>query len=272
MNPLGSGQSFLQMRHDVAQWSQRLAESVEKRSELADLHITHQGDEVSAASTPGHLSDIKRDLRRDLWNLGEKIKGQENSPDLKVSFEKLRNLAMDNTLEKELKGYPSQNYPVRPNPADLANFQIVADNFYRGGQPDPQGAEWLLQNGVTTEVDLRGDDRDNSINPPQWQPKKVFNIAMPDYGSPTFEQVEQFVDVINNPENGKVFVHCKAGIGRTGLMTACWRISQGMSADDALALENINCFAGALKQEDFVRDFEVHWKSKKTTTGQTSAN
>ena len=42
-----------------------------------------------------------------------------------------------------------------------------------------------------------------------------------------------------------MFVHCKAGIGRTGSMVSCWRVSRGMEVDDALALESLNCDFGS---------------------------
>jgi protein-tyrosine phosphatase len=35
---------------------------------------------------------------------------------------------------------------------------------------------------------------------------------------------------------GKVYVHCRAGIGRTGTVAATWLVSQGLTGEDALQL------------------------------------
>ena len=50
-------------------------------------------------------------------------------------------------------------------------------------------------------------------------------------------------------------------------MTACWLISQGMTADESLEAERINSPYGTLKQEQFVRDFAAYWNEKKLATG-----
>ena len=50
---------------------------------------------------------------------------------------------------------------------------------------------------------------------------------------PTFEAVERFIDIANDVTRRPMYVHCKAGIGRTGSMVSCWRISQGMDVEEA---------------------------------------
>ena len=122
--------------------------------------------------------------------------------------------------------------------------------------------EYLTQ-VAKSEVDLRDQgDRNNQWNPPKNYPLAVCSIGIPDNGHPTFEEVEKFIAFVDNPVNQPVYVHCKAGIGRTGLMTACWHVSHGMPAHEAISNENIKSSYGTLKQEQFVRDFEVYWKAK----------
>lgn len=202
----------------------------------------------------GNSAGVKKELREQLWRL------RESNPDavyeVRQSYEKLRNLSLDHS-----EGYPSQRYTVqqRPSPAEIPNFQVVHGSYWRGGQPDQEGLYWLRDQGVRTQIDLREEDRGNAWCPPSDYPLKVTSIAVKDFGNPTFEQVEEFLQQVNNPENHPVFVHCKAGVGRTGVMTACWRISQGMSAQQALDLESIHSPYGSLKQEAFVREFEAYW-------------
>jgi hypothetical protein len=48
--------------------------------------------------------------------------------------------------------------------------------------------------------------------------------------------VRRVVEIIAAPENGRVFVHCKDGVDRTGTVVALYRISrEGWASGDALA-------------------------------------
>ena len=47
--------------------------------------------------------------------------------------------------------------------------------------------------------------------------------------------------ILNDVQNaldqgGKVYLHCRAGIGRTGTVAATWLVSQGLTPEQALAL------------------------------------
>ena len=258
-----ANQGLKQLKADLNQWASRVEQDVPAATQdrlETPLSIIKEAVEKFDGSRD---VDHKKAIRDNLWKVREAISQQgEVSGEVKQSYEKLRNLALDNSWERQLKGFPSGTYTISPRASDLPNFQMINPQFLRGGQPDQEGAEWLLSYGVKTEIDLRGDDRDNQWNPPSWSPKNVIHVNVKDYGNPDFKQVEEFIEAVNKPENQPVFVHCKAGIGRTGLMTACWRISQGDTADQALAHEKINSYAGSLRQEQFVRDFETYWNSK----------
>ena len=137
--------------------------------------------------------------------------------------------------------------------------------FYRGGQPTAEGRSWMVSRGFKTVVDLRFEDRDNQWTRPVGggagvgklgeKGLEVIHLPVTDMEPPSFEDVERFIEVANDESKRPMFVHCKAGIGRTGSMVSCWRISRGMKVDDALALESLNCDFGSLAQEAFVREF-----------------
>ena len=55
---------------------------------------------------------------------------------------------------------------------------------------------------------------------------------MPDTGTPTQAQVAKLHELLSRPD--KVYVHCSAGIFRTGTMVATWRVKKGASFDEAL--------------------------------------
>lgn len=155
--------------------------------------------------------------------------------------------------------------------------------FYRGGQPSVEGRSWLSKNGFTRVVDLRGEDRDNQWVKPfgggdgqgTFNQNKKFdttNIPITDMGVPTKEQVEEFIDIANDvleknktkkagESKEKMLLHCKAGIGRTGCLVACWRISRGVDVEEALAMEaGLVCDFGCIAQEQFVRDYAADLK------------
>ena len=63
------------------------------------------------------------------------------------------------------------------------------------------------------------------LNQKLWPGLKYVLIPMDGVSAPTDEQVAQFLQIANDPATGKFYVHCKAGIHRTGAMGAAYRIS-----------------------------------------------
>ena len=245
--------NFSRTLADMQKWGRQ----VQSHATACEKEIAQTLVDTIDGATPETLGQTKKDVRGLLWDI--RRNAPEGCSDLRHSYEKLRNLALDGS-------YPHTVYTMRPSACDVPNFQIISPNYLRGGQPDQEGLQWLAGQGVKTEVDLRGSDRDNAWDPPTQYPLRVIRVAVEDFHTPTFEQVEDFIQIVNEPANQPVYVHCKAGVGRTGVMTACWRISQGMTADEALEAERINSQYGTLKQEQFVRDFETYWNDKNSAS------
>lgn len=122
-------------------------------------------------------------------------------------------------------------------PADVAaihNFVAVDATLWRGGAPGPEGYRALAAAGVVTIVDLRAeDDLDVPHDLLDELGLSLVAIPMRDGQAPTPTQVQRFLDAVS-ATTGRVYLHCGAGVGRTGTMAAAYVVSRGGSAWDAM--------------------------------------
>lgn len=146
----------------------------------------------------------------------------------------------------------------------IENFGKMDDHFYRGAQPQPDDYQSLKDLGVATVIDLRNDPTDYEKSSVENLGMKYVNIPMSGWKSPKDEQIAQFLRLINDPTTGIVFVHCKAGIHRTGVVGAVYRFENyGWDYDKAYReMKNYNfswwLVHGKLKSfvKAYARDFE----------------
>ena len=268
--PPGTG-LFDEMRAEMRERVDALDEKVHEAlptPEGETTRLLQQLDTLSHSLETSNSTSVKKQMREALWTLRQ---GLENGPtagsgpEIRKALEKVRGVCFD-CISDQLSSWPSSHTVVRPLLSDVPNYEEISPRLWRGGQPDSDGADWLVARGVGTEIDLRGSDQDNQWMPPQWGPVRHFMIPVEDNQSPTFSQVEDFVRTVESAEQ-PVFVHCKAGIGRTGTMIACFRITRGWTADEALEAERT--FSGrTLHQADFIRQFEGWWKEHHATAPQ----
>lgn len=130
----------------------------------------------------------------------------------------------------------------------IDNFGSVNDHYYRGGQPEGRDYDDLKALGVKTVIDLTDDDTDarepgivKSLG------MKFVAIPMSTHETPSPEKIAKFLDIVNDPANQPVYVHCVGGRHRTGVMTAAYRMSDdGWTADRAFS---------EMKQYKFGADF-----------------
>jgi atypical dual specificity phosphatase len=95
--------------------------------------------------------------------------------------------------------------------------------------------EWLRRQGIELVVSLTED-------PPRrdWVDAAgllVFHSPMVDMEAPPVEQLEKCVSAIIRAHERQmgVAVHCGAGLGRTGVVLACYFVDKGLSAANAVA-------------------------------------
>ena len=126
---------------------------------------------------------------------------------------------------------------TEPRIRELPNFHKVSDQLYRGAQPATGGMQKLSALGIKTVVNLRGEDETTRAEEKEATAAglRYFSVAMPGLSRPQEEQVTRVLAILNAPENGPVFIHCKHGADRTGTIIALYRITRdNWTADRAI--------------------------------------
>jgi len=133
--------------------------------------------------------------------------------------------------------------------AGVPNAGQINDFLLRGAQPSNQGLAELKKLGVTTVVNLRGWSHEVESERKQAESLglRYLNIPVSGWSPPTNEQVAQFLALLRSSPGQKIFVHCKYGEDRTGVMMAAFRIA-----------ENNWTTEQAIQEMDFF-GFHYHW-------------
>lgn len=145
---------------------------------------------------------------------------------------------------------------------ELPRFQQVTDRLYRGGQPRDEGLRRLRELGIDTIVNLRG--RSKTTRAEEIDARALgfnyFNIALPNWGRPQDDRVRRILLIVAAPQNGRVFVHCKDGVDRTGTIVALHRIThQGWNTQDALAEADVQ---GMRRIQFWMRDYAEDYRGR----------
>jgi len=146
----------------------------------------------------------------------------------------------------------------------VAKFAAVDDHLWRGAAPSEQGYRSLAAGGVRTVVDLRAEEDLTDVQPLlQSVGVTLVRIPIRDGQTPTQAQVEQFRSVIRNT-HGVVFVHCGAGIGRTGVMAATYLVQERGASPHAALRENLRLGPPSLEQITYVASLESAERGRAT--------
>lgn len=124
-----------------------------------------------------------------------------------------------------------------PDAGGLKNVACLTTGLFRGAQPTADGYRRLKQMGIKTVVSFRcfTDTRD------EVEAAGLDYVMIPIYASigsspPTDQQLRTFFDTILDPDKQPVYIHCKHGKDRTGMMAALFRIErQGWTIKEATA-------------------------------------
>lgn len=149
----------------------------------------------------------------------------------------------------------------------LPNGGRVNDVLYRGAQPHTEGIQELKKLGITTVVDLRGENpglRDSEREQAESLGIRFVNIPVSGWAPPSNDQVAQFLALFRNNPKEKVFVHCRFGDDRTGVFVATYRMAyEGWPATQAMNEMYFFGFNGFWhpSMKSFIRDFPARLKT-----------
>ena len=133
----------------------------------------------------------------------------------------------------------------------IDNLHVVDDRLLRGAAPSAEGLRDLAELGVTTVVDLRA-EADLAGRSALLDELGIerFHLPIRDGQLPTAEQARALLRIVQAAD-GKVFLHCGAGVGRTGALTA-WYLNATGQADGTAALRhNLSVGPPSLEQIAF---------------------
>jgi len=191
----------------------------------------------------------------------------------------------------DLPGDSAATLPPRPLPA---TYWVVPGRFLVGEYPgSPSRAEAMdrlrrfLAAGVTCFIDLTEPDELPSYEPllpfaaPDGRRIEYFREPIRDHGVPDGpETVLRAIDLIDEAlDSGRlVYLHCRAGIGRSAMVAGCWIASRG-AVDDALGRLQEHWRQSersrrwpAVPETDEQAEFVREWSSRCSGSGALAAS
>jgi len=146
----------------------------------------------------------------------------------------------------------------------------VDDHVYRGRQPGRTDIPKLAAAGIKTVLDLRG-----SLDRKSWEKTAVetagmryIRIGLSGLFAPTNSEIDRILAILEDPGNAPVFVHCRRGADRSGMVIACYRIKHDHWTNaQALKEARQQGFSGLeVLMQEYVRHFHVAAATANTTS------
>jgi protein tyrosine/serine phosphatase len=154
---------------------------------------------------------------------------------------------------------------------ELPRFQQVSERLYRGAQPRDGGIVRLRELGINTVINLRGANQRTRAEETEVRAVGLnyFNVSLPNWARPQDDRVARILRIIATPENGKIFIHCRDGVDRTGMIVAIYRMTHDRwSSNQALA--EAERF-GMRRTQFWMRDYAEDYGERVNKLGPESA-
>jgi protein tyrosine phosphatase (PTP) superfamily phosphohydrolase (DUF442 family) len=141
-------------------------------------------------------------------------------------------------------------------PEGIRKFAVVDEDVWRGAAPGRQGYASLAERGVRTIVDLRAED-DLHVDEDHVASLGLRYVHIPirDGQAPSSDEVARFLQAVKESD-GITFVHCGAGVGRTGTMAGSYLVASGQATSKEALQRNLAVGPPSLEQVAFVADLD----------------
>jgi len=106
----------------------------------------------------------------------------------------------------------------------LSNFHQVNSVIFRGARPEEKDFYQLTQLGVKTIISLEEKFSEKERKLADQHRFVYIWIPFHPFFTPRKEQIDEIITLLKNPVFQPVFVHCREGKVRTGLVIAAYRI------------------------------------------------
>jgi len=157
------------------------------------------------------------------------------------------------------------------------SYWVIPDRFMAGEYPGhrfdeertPLRLDALLEAGITTYIDLTVPNERIPYEPVLRERAGYYGMdiqyhrfSIGDFGVPSTTNMRIILDTIHKAlaAGRKPYVHCWAGMGRTGTVVGCYLVESGLSGDEALRTVNRLCYYAPSPQTQGQKSFVRNWE------------
>jgi len=155
--------------------------------------------------------------------------------------------------------------------AELSHVIRIDDHISRGRQPKRAEFAELARQGFKTVLDLRG----GPIHKPR-ERKAVeavrmhyISIRLSGIWEPKDKQIAQILSVMEDPARWPIFVHCRRGDDRLGMVVACYRVAHDHWTNQQAYQEA--CHDGMSRFEVLMRRYIRHFDPARLSAAAVSS-